>query len=54
MLTNSVAEEKATTGEHRVVGDGMVRKVEYVKRGDLYGRGDSCRSQSLHSSVEAL
>ena len=27
---------KATTGEHQVVGDGMVRKGEYVKQGDLY------------------
>ena len=35
-LTNKVAEGKATTEEHKVVGDGMVRKVEYVKQGDLY------------------
>ncbi len=27
---------KATTGEHQVVGDGMVRKGEHVKQGDLY------------------
>lgn len=26
---------KATAGEHRVFGDGMVWTVEYVKQGDL-------------------
>ena len=26
---------KATTGDDKVVGDGMVAKAEYVKQGDL-------------------
>jgi hypothetical protein len=34
-LTNEVADGKATTEEHKVVGDGMVWTVEYVKQGDL-------------------
>lgn len=34
-LTNNVAVGKATPEGHHVVGDGMVRKGEYVKQGDL-------------------
>jgi hypothetical protein len=39
-----------TTGGSQVLGDGMVRKAERVKQGDLRGRGEARRSQSTHSS----
>jgi hypothetical protein len=50
-LTNKVADGKATTGEHKVVGDGMVRKVEYVKQGDLYA---GKRRTGVRASIVAM
>ena len=43
---------KATTGEHRVVGDGMVWKVEYVKQGDLCA--GKRRAAGVRASIVAL
>lgn len=40
-------------GARQVVGDGMVEKALYVKRGDLRGQGDPSRSQNPHTSDEA-
>ncbi len=38
-------------GERQVVGDGMVRKVEYVKQGDLYVRE---RCIGVRASIVAM
>ena len=42
---------KAATGGHKVVGDGMVWKGEYVKRGDLHV---SERRAGVRASIVAM